>query len=170
MQQGQKQENIRAWTNGDMLTPALRALRVARIDPDDAPTTLAQAVEDRTSPFQVHKTPLADGRIRPQEDGHIGMGEVREWMDEWTAMHDLRSRKLVLAILAAGRKHIARAERLHEAEHGQQAQSIKRQRVAEVDTDGVGPVALQNRPQALRQEGHRRGPGEARIATVRLPL
>src|SRR5262245_5727076 len=155
MQQGQEQENVRAWTNGDMLTPALRALRVARIDTDDAPTTLAQAVEDRTPPFQVHKTPLADGRIRPQEDGHIGMGEVREWMDERTAMHDLRSRKLVLAILATSRKHIARAERPHEAEHGHQAQSIKHQRVAEIDTDSVGPVVLQNRPQALRQEGQR---------------
>src|SRR5215471_18827652 len=132
MQQSQQQENISAWTNGDMLTPALRALRVARIDPDDAPTTLAQVVEDRTPPFQVHKTPLADRRICPQEDGHIGMGEVREWMDERTAMHDLRSRKLVLAILATGRKHIARAERPHEAEHGQQAQRIKGQRITEV--------------------------------------
>src|SRR5262245_7957329 len=125
-----------------MLTPALRALRVARIDPDDAPTTLAQAVKDRTPPFQVHKTPLADGRICPQEDGHIGMGEVREWMDERTAMHDLRSRKLVLAILTASRKHIACAERPREAEHSHQAQRIKGQRVAEVETDGVGPVAL----------------------------
>src|SRR5262249_18889278 len=170
MQQGQQQENIGAWTNSNMLTPALRALRVARIDPDDAPTTLAQAVKDRTPPLQVHKTPLADGRIRSQEDGHISMGEVREWMDEWTAMHDLRSRKLVLAILAAGRKHVARAQRPHEAEHGQQAQSVKRQRVAEVDTDGGGPVAPQNGPPGRRREGHRRGPGGAGIAPAPLPL
>src|SRR5262245_36816407 len=170
MQQGQEQENVRAWTNGDMLTPALRALRVARIDPDDAPATLAQAVEDRTPPFQVHKTPLADGRVRPQEDGHIGMGEVREGMDERTAMHDLRPRKLVLAILTAGRKHIPRAERPQEAEYGQQAQGIKRQWVPEVDADGVGPVALQNRPQPLCQDGHRRVPGATLITALRLLL
>jgi hypothetical protein len=132
MQQGQQQENIRAWSNGDMLTPTLCALRVARIDPDHAPATLAQAVKDRTAPFQMHKTCLADGGIRAQEDSHSGMCEVREWMDERAPVHDLRPSKFVVAILTAGRKHIPRAEGSHEAEHGQQAQGIKRQWVAEV--------------------------------------
>src|SRR5262245_39624027 len=112
-----------------MLTPTLCALRVARIDPDDAPATLAQAVEDRTPPFQVHKTCLADGGIRTQEDSHIGMCEVWEWMDERAAVHDLRPGKLVVTILTASRKHIARAEGPQEAEHAQQAQGVKRQRV-----------------------------------------
>src|SRR6266567_883258 len=46
--QGQQQENICAWTDGNMLTPALRAFRVTRVDPDDFATALLYAVENRT--------------------------------------------------------------------------------------------------------------------------
>src|SRR5712691_5125072 len=97
--QGQQQENIRAWTDGNMLTPALRAFRVTRVDPDDCATALLQAVENGTPSLQMHKTRLTDSGICPQEHGHIGMLEIWQRMDERTPMHDLRSGKLVLAIL-----------------------------------------------------------------------
>jgi hypothetical protein len=65
VQQGQQQENIRAWTDSDMLAPALRAFGVARVDPDDFTTAPLQAVKDGAPPFQVHKTRLADRGICP---------------------------------------------------------------------------------------------------------
>src|SRR5262249_6847917 len=97
--QSQQQENIRAWTDSDMLAPALRAFGVARVDPDDFPAALLQAIKDSAPPFQMHKTRLTNSGICPQKHGHIGMLEVRQRVDEWTPMHNLRSSKLVLAIL-----------------------------------------------------------------------
>src|SRR5215831_9222838 len=107
----------------------------------------------------MHKTRLTDSGIGPQEHGHIGMLEIRQRMDERTPMHDLRSGKLVLAILRPRRKYIARAEGPHEREHGQESQGVKRQWVAKVDADRMGTITLQNRPQTLRHEGHGLVPG-----------
>ena len=85
-----------------MLAPALRAFGVARINPDNFSAALLQAIEDGTAACQMHKTRLTDSWIRPPEHGHIGMFEIRQWMDERTPMHDLRPSKLVVAILTAG--------------------------------------------------------------------
>src|SRR5262249_7595081 len=165
--QGQQQENIRAWTDGKMLTPALRAFRVTRVDPDDFATALLQAVENGAPSLQMHKTRLTDRRIGPQEHSHIGMLEIRQRMDERPPRHDLRPGKLVLAILRPRRKHIARAEGAHECEQGEKPQGVKRQWVAKVDTDSMGTVALQNRLQALRYKGHGLVPGDALIGSIR---
>src|SRR5215468_6928938 len=125
-----------------MLTPALCAFGVARVDPDDFPTALLQAVENCTPSLQMHKTRLTYSRIRPQEHGYISMLEIRQRMDERTPMHDLCPGKLVLAILRPRIKYIACAEGPHEREHGQEPQGVKRQRVTKVDANRMGTVAL----------------------------
>src|SRR5262245_6581970 len=96
-----------------MFAPALGAFSVTRVDPDDFATALLQAVKNCTPSLQMHKARLTDSGICPQEHGHIGMLEIRQRMDERTPMHDLRSGKLVLAILRPRIKYIARAEGPH---------------------------------------------------------
>jgi hypothetical protein len=90
-------------------------------------------------------------------------------MDKRAAVYDLRPGKLVVAVLAPGRKHITGTERSHETEHGQTPEGIERQGIAEVETNGMGTIALDDRPQARGDPAHGFWPRQRFVATVRLP-
>ncbi len=153
-----------------MLTPAPGTLCTARIDPDQPPASLNQAIKNSRAPFQMYKTCLADDRIRAQHQRQIGMLKIGDGMDEGTAVHNLCPGKFVVTVLATRGKNVSRAESSHKAEHSGYAQRVKSQRIAKVNTNRVGAISVENGLQAFGKKVQRLGPGDSLVAAICLPL
>jgi hypothetical protein len=87
-------------STGDMSPPTLNALSATRIDDHHVASSLLKTIKSRRPTSHVHIGSLGNGRIRPEQQGKVGVFQVHNRRDPFVPMDQARSHHLAVIVLA----------------------------------------------------------------------
>src|SRR5690606_14582329 len=157
---GQDQPDVGPGSNGHELAPAPGALGLADVDPDDPRAAPLHPVEDPRAALEVDEARLAHRRVGPEENREVAVIEVGNGMDDRAAVKDARGGELVVAVLAAGGEDVSRPDGAREEHRRNLPERVERERIADVERDGVRAVTLQDGRDPRPRLGESHLPGD----------
>ncbi len=149
--------------------PPLGGLDPARIDEDDPTPAQPHLTHLLHHVRDGDETALAGPRIRTDHQQEVRAGDVGQRMDGAGAVDRLGGHELVGAVLGASAEQLADAEPMHEAVEAVSSNGVEPERIADVGSQRVGAVTVDDAAETSGDVGHGDVPGGLRPRTVGAP-